>query len=382
MSKRQRQSLPRYLLEVVLTICGVLTHVSSLAAQSTTRVQRPVPTDTRFEGIRLLIRQLMEEQALPSVAIAVAQNGDIIWEEAFDWADRERMIAATPHTMYSLASISKPITATGLMKLVEQGKVDLDRPANEYLGAGKITGLAGDAARATVRRILSHTAGLPLHYQFFYENAGYDRPSMDETITRYGILVNPPEEVFEYSNLGYGIVDHIIARVSGQSYADFMRTEVFAPLGMMRTSIHIGPGLEPFAAARYDSKLQPIPFYDFDHPGSSAVFSSAHDLVRFGMLHLKTRLPDQRRILADSTINGMQRIATPGDTAAGYGLGWDITENDYGYRRISHGGGMPGVSTILNLYPSENLTIVVMTNKSGGGEAYCRGDRHHNAPEI
>jgi CubicO group peptidase (beta-lactamase class C family) len=294
------------------------------------------------------------------------RTAGLSWEEGFGWADRERMIAATPHTMYSLASISKPITATGLMKLVERGSVQLDRPINDYLGTGKLTGLAGDARGASVRRVLSHTAGLPLHYQFFYQNAGYSRPSMDETIERYGILVNPPGETFEYSNLGYGILDHVIARASGQSYADYMRTEVFLPLGMTRTSVDIATGLESYAAQRYDSKQRPIPFYTFDHPGGSAVYASAHDLIRFGMFHLKDRLSDQQRILADSTIDLMQRIHTPDTAGLQYGLGWIITRDDNGYHVVSHSGGMPGVATMLRLYPAENVAVVVLANKSGG----------------
>lgn len=324
----------------------------------------PAVARDQFDTVRALIGRAIAD-GVPSIAVAVAKDGRIVWEEGFGWADRERQVSANEHTMYSLASISKPMTATGLMKLVERGTVQLDRPANEYLGAGRLTGVAGDVAQATVRRVMSHTAGLPLHYQFFYTSAGYDRPSMDTTISRYGIVVNPPGDVYQYSNLGYGILDHIISRVSGRSYADYMRTEVFLPLRLTHTSVDIGPGLERFAAQRYDSKQRPIPFYTFDHPGGSAVYSSAHDLVRFGMFHLKNRLPDQERILADSTIDAMQRIHTP-DTSSGYGLGWLIARDDNGYRRVSHSGGMPGVATVLNLYPAENLAIAVMTNKSDG----------------
>jgi beta-lactamase family protein len=188
---------------------------------------------------------------------------------------------------------------------------------------------------------------------------------MDTTISRYAILVNPPGDVFQYSNLGYGIVDHIISRVSGRSYADYMRSEVFQPLGLTHTSVDIGPGLESFVAQRYDAKLRPIPFYTFDHPGGSAVYSSAHDLVRFGMFHLKSHLPDQQRILADSTIDAMQRIHTPDSTNGGYGLGWLIAPDENGYRKVSHTGGMPGVNTVLALYPSENLAVVVLANQVG-----------------
>ena len=130
-----------------------------------------------LDAVRARIRFLVDSSKVPSISLAVARDGRIVWEESFGYADLERQIKATPATLYSMASISKPIAATGIMKLVEQGRIDLDRPANDYLGNGKITGLAGDAAGATVRRLLSHTAGLPLHYRFFYEGGSTTRPS-------------------------------------------------------------------------------------------------------------------------------------------------------------------------------------------------------------
>ncbi len=317
----------------------------------------------QFDSVRAVIRRAIDG-GLPSIAVAVAKDGRIIWEEGFGMANRERGIRAGPHTMYSLASISKPFTATAVMKLVEQGKIQLDRPANDYLGAARITGLAGDASRVTVRQVMSHTAGLPLHWQFFYSNADYRRPEMDTTISRYGIVVYPPGTVYHYSNLGYGILDYIVSRASGRSYAEYMSDEIFTPLGLTHTSVDIARGLERHAAQRYDATLKPIPFYTFDHPGGSAVYSSAHDLVRFGMFHLKNRLPGQQRILADSTVDAMQRIQTP-DTTNGYALGWGVARDDNGYRKVAHTGGMPGVNTVLNLYPSENLAVVVLANQSG-----------------
>jgi CubicO group peptidase (beta-lactamase class C family) len=100
----------------------------------------------------------------------------VLWEEGFGWADRANRIPATPHTLYSLASISKPITSTGLMILQERGLLDLDRPIDDYLGDAKLTARVGSAADATVRRVANHTAGLPLHYQFFYADQPHRPP--------------------------------------------------------------------------------------------------------------------------------------------------------------------------------------------------------------
>src|SRR5689334_22599427 len=146
-------------------------------------------SDDLFARVRELIRTQLVERALPSLAVAVARDGVILWEEGFGWADRANRIPATPHTLYSLASISKPITATGLMILRERGLLDLDRPIDDYLGGAKLTARVGSAADATVRRVANHTAGLPLHYHFFYADEPYLRPPMEETIRRYGNLI-------------------------------------------------------------------------------------------------------------------------------------------------------------------------------------------------
>jgi CubicO group peptidase (beta-lactamase class C family) len=315
-----------------------------------------------FAPVRELIRTRLVEQVIPSLTVAVARDGEILWEEAFGWADRENRIPATEHTMYSLASISKPITATGLMLLKEQGKLELDRPINDYLGEAKLTARIGDAADATVRRVANHTAGLPLHWHFFYEDEPYRRPSMDETIRRYGHLVTPPGEKHQYCNLGYGVMDYVIARLSGKSYIDFMRESVFLPLGMTRASVDIGPGLEPHAATRCGSDGRPIAFYTFDHPGGSAVYCSAHDLVRFGMYHLKAHLSDQKAILTDETLDEMQVATADLGNGSGYGFGWATNEDKLGYRCVSHGGGMGGVATSLQLIPTEKLVVVALAN--------------------
>jgi CubicO group peptidase (beta-lactamase class C family) len=335
----------------------------ALGAQRAGRADAAI-APAALDSLRAHIRRVMDSTKTPSIAVAVAKNGRIIWEEGFGVADVDRHASATPTTLYSMASISKPITATGLMKLVEQGKIDLDRPANDYLGSAKITGPAGEPApAATVRRVMSHTAGLPLHYRFFYAGGSVTRPSMDEAITRYAVTVFPPGAVYNYSNLGYGVLEEIIAKVSGRPYEEFMRDEVFKPLGMTTTTIGTGAGLVN-SAVRYTAQGAPIALYDFDHRGASAVYPSAHELVRFGMFHLKNHLKDQRPVLKDSTLDAMHRLATPGDTANGYGLGWLIS-TEQGMRVVSHTGGMPGVATSLKLYPQHNVVIVALANTSG-----------------
>ncbi len=186
--------------------------------------------------------------------MALAHDGKMIWEQAWASADKEAKIAATPDTMYSLASITKTLTSTGLMILVERGKVRLDAPVDDYLGGPKLRAFSFNARDATVRRIANHTAGLPMHAQSFYTDESRHAPAIEESIRRYGILVRPPGERFDYSNFGYAILARVIANVSGQRYEEFMRKEVFAPLGMLKTGFPTG--FTPQQAIRYSPAEQ------------------------------------------------------------------------------------------------------------------------------
>ena len=322
-----------------------------------------------FAAVRAYINKTIAEKLLPSVSIAVAKDGKIIWEEAFGWADREKMIPATPATMYALASLTKPYTSTGVMELVEQHKIDIDHPINEYLGSAPLTAIVGDASGATVRRVLCHTSGLPIHSVNLLGN-GDQVPPMADTIRRYGALVNPPGQYFDYSNLGYGALGYMTSLVSQLDWKDYMRDKVFLPLGLLHTSVGIGPGLEDYAVARYDKGNRRLPAFAADTPGASTIWSSAHDVVRFGMFQLKDHLPDQRAILTDAALDLLKKPATGGVPSAGtmlgrksYGLGWFIDPDDHGYTVLSHEGAGLGATTTLEIFPTEDLAIVVLINQ-------------------
>jgi CubicO group peptidase (beta-lactamase class C family) len=341
---RQLLNKPSFTASVLLALAGA----SPCAAQVQPAHDQSNKVD--FSKARQFIQEYMTERSIPSIAVAVARRGEILWEEGFGWADRENRIPATEHTMYYMASVDKSFTAMALMILQERKQLDLDRPVNDYLGAAKLNSPAWNPAEATVRRVANHTAGLTT---FNPRNP----LSMDETIHRYGVLFWPPGEHFDYSNLGFKILDDVVARVSGNSYSNFLRAEIFWPLGMTHASVGIGPGLEKFIAQRYDttSGLRP--------PRGGGVYCSAHDLARFGMFCLKAHLRDQKRILSDAAIDRM--YDSPVSMGAGetkYSLGWSIDENLYGYRGILAQGGTSAAQAWLRLIASEDLAVVALAN--------------------
>ncbi len=292
--------------------------------------------------------------SVPSVAYGIARGNETLLIGAAGFADKELGVLATSSTPYALASVTKPMTATAIAVLAERGLVDLDAPINEYLGDSKVIAMVGNADDATIRRAANHSAGLPMHHQYFYEDEPYRRPAFDETIRRYCRLFSPPGERYLYSNLGFGLLDYVIERVSGQSYGQFMAEEVFAPLGMAHASIGGTVG----RARSYGGDGVAYPPYGFDHPGASEAFGSVEDLLVFGRFHLG----HGAALLSPENRVEMQRSTMNVSGANGYGLGWAINEDRFGLRFISHSGGMSGVNTLLRLVPELDLVIVILVN--------------------
>ena len=362
MTNHRRRPAQRFNRLPVSLCLAFLSALCAVGCQS----EAPAAREYDFSKAEALMEKAVSSTQVPSITVAVSQGGKILWEKAVGFANIEKGIEATPATSYSLASISKPITATGLMILMERGLVDLDKPANDYLGESKLRSYSGNAEEATVLRILNHTSGLATHWHFFYADEPYPRPSMDETIRRYGILIFPPGTQYMYSNLGYGIVDYLIERISGRPYPQFMDEEVFGPLGMTDSAVFLEPGPEERVAQRYSGREKLIPFYDFDHRGASAVYCSARDLLRFGMFHLKDKLSGQKKIIKDKTIDLMKSRRDPEVEANEYRLGWSRSQLAK-YEAFSHGGGMPGVSTNLLLIPELDIALVLLCNARFGG---------------
>src|SRR5690606_27239316 len=161
---------------------------------------------------------------------------------------------------------------------------------------------------ATVRRVASHTSGLPLHHQFYYssDRAGgrpghvaIEPPPPTTTRERYGVLVSAPGEQYRYSNLGFGLLGEAVAHVAGEPFPAAMRTLVLDPLELRHTFVGRPPRTAGVTALRYDAGGQPLPDYGFDHDGASAFYGSAHDLVRFGMFQLGHAPAEQQALLSD-----------------------------------------------------------------------------------
>jgi CubicO group peptidase (beta-lactamase class C family) len=343
-------------MRTLLLLVSMIPLLTTACAEDST-----VVFDARFSEVRALIIEQVNEEKVPSIAVAVAEDGRIIWEEAFGFSDIEARVHANPRTMYKVGSISKTITATGLMLLVEEGLVDLDAPAINYLPEHiRPRVFEGELEDITVRLLLNHRAGMPAYDESFYEDYYEGQRPFAETVRRYGIVVYPPGWSFIYCNLGYQMLGSIITQISGTSYADFIERRVFAPLGMTESRVYEGQSLRKPFSANYTQNFERIPPYLSGHPGAGGNYASAHDLIRFAMFHLLDHLPDQEAILSDESVKAMQAAAPPSHVP--YAIGWFIEADEHGFDSVYHGGEEPGADAFMRIFPGEDVAAVILCN--------------------
>lgn len=325
-----------------------------------------IATAAEFDAARAAVREHIVKQRVPGMSVAVWRQGRIVWQEGFGWADLERRIPATEHTMFDVASVTKTMAAVGLMTLVQSGRLELDRSANDYLGSHALQSRGVDANAITLRHLANHTSGLQGGDQVFFGDSAAQVPSTGAVIDRYGFAFVEPGASYRYSNLGYGVLGQVLAQTTGRRFDEFMRQEIFLPLGMTRSSIELAADLQPYAATRYDMDRQPIPVSRSALPAAGSAYASAHDIARFGLFLAKRRLADQSAVLSDASIDAMLRdpVAT-GKAGVEYGIGL-VREQLGGYEIVGHTGSSSGASAYLALVPSQDLGVVLLANANGG----------------
>lgn len=339
-----------------------------LVAQPTPPNVATVVAPEGFHEIRDVILGQVRSGEVPSMAVAVVRDGRIVWEEAFGWADVEQGTPATPETIYPLGSLSKSLTAMGIMLLVERGVLDLDDPVEKHLPAGSITVHEGQGADLTIRRVMQMRGGIPHGWATYGDSL--DPPTILEHLGSSGIVVFPPGEVELYSNNAYGVLEAVIAGAAGRDFGEFMRSEVLEPLGMWNSFATLTPELVDRAAVRYEATGERLPFrqYHFIPQGSAGGFASVHDLALYALFHLGTPDPGQYPILTDETLQRMHHEKAPrsqslmalgwGSVSLGGNLGWLVSNGSIG-----------GANSMLTLIPEEDFAVAVLANISSSSLA-------------
>lgn len=312
----------------------------------------------------------LEKYRVPGVGVALIRQGEVVYMRGFGMADAAAGVPVTVQTGFNIGSISKTVAAWGLMKLVEEGKLDLDAPVSRYLKRWQIPKSDFNPDGVTLRRLLSHTAGLSLHgYPGFGPNDTL--PSVVESLNGATngsgpvTIIHEPGSKWKYSGGGYTIAQLLVEEVTGQPFADYMRKAILEPLGMTRSDYTLSPTILAHSAKAYDELGGETPNPRFTAMAAAGLHTTTADLALFACAAVadgKGLLPG-RGVLKPETL--MSMIA-PAANSPRYGLGYSIDQDIPNVTRVGHGGSNRGWQAHFHVVPATGDGLVVVTNASNG----------------
>jgi serine beta-lactamase-like protein LACTB, mitochondrial len=350
--------------------CSHRIHLAILVALCCAVPARCVAQDSKLAPhkraqIEAAISKFMASTHVPGVSVAVVENGEYEWAKGFGFADLENNVPTSEHTLFRLASISKPLTATAALQLWERGQLDLDAPVQKYCPS-----FPQKPSPISTRQVLGHLGGIR-HYKSGSQEdlEGGNTKHFDDSI-QAGLnffkddpLVAQPGTSFHYSTQGYTLVGCVIEGASSAKYVDFMRQNVFLPAKMDQTRADDRFAVIPYRTRFYEKTnsgaVRNADFLDSSYkiPGGGWL-SSAEDMARFEVAILNDKL------IRRATRDLMWTPLKPSDGSQNtYGLGWGWGKpNEREAAGVGHTGGQQGTSTAFVIAPDQREGVVVLAN--------------------
>jgi CubicO group peptidase (beta-lactamase class C family) len=331
-----------------------------------------------LDDIQHRLDALARRHRVPGATLAISR-GDELLDFATGVLNLRTQVPATTDSVFQIGSNTKIMTTTLIMQLVDDGKVELDAPVQDYVPSFELAVPGAD--QITVRQLLTHTSGIQGdHFE------GYGRG--DEAIGRYveslrGLgLVHPPGQLWSYCNTGFVLAGYVAEQVTGLPYHQLLRERISGPAGLASVAVLV----EDMAAARMavghltgaDGRPAVAPTVIMEYaaaPAGSRTAATAADLARFTRIHLAGGLlPDGSPLLSAGSAAAMQSVQheqpPSSDAPRWQGLGWMLSDWGGGVRVIGHGGGTIGQTSFLQAIPEQDLVITLLTNADAGEQLW------------
>lgn len=314
-----------------------------------------------FTSVDQQIESALKKSGTPGAALVVVRDGKIIHARGYGYADLESHLAANPETAWPIASITKILTAIGVMQLVEAGKVSLTADVNKYLKRAKVSNTFKVPIR--VADLLRHTSGLDELPGRRFERPN-DVPSLDKFLSTHLVRYRAPGEFTSYSSYGMSLAGLLIEDVSGVDYSNYIDAHIFKPLGMKSARIMTKSGDEKNLAIPYeieDGKAQRMNYEWYATPPVASAVVSANDMGKL-LIDLTS---DKPNLLSRSTLQQMfSTQATLHPSVPGWGYGFQLDEFN-GNKIAEHGGDIGGFAGLLSLVPEKRLGMFIMHHGEG-----------------
>ena len=346
------------------------------------------PQKLNLKGFDTFITKTMEEWKVPGLGISIVKDGKVIFSKGFGFRDVKKGLKVTPKTLFAIGSCSKAFTAVTMGILVDEGKLDWNKPVREYLPSFKLKDPFA-TERMTPLDLVCHRSGLPRHDLMWYGSSA----TRQEIIDRLQYL-EPSKDfrtTFQYQNLMFVTAGYMVGKVAGTTWEKFVQDRILEPLSMDSSNFSVEDSKKaPDFALPYmekDDKVIEIPFRNIDTVGpAGSINSDVTDMAGWLLLNLNKGKFGEKQIISEKSlkeIHSPQMVSSKSyiyDEVfySTYGMGWGITSYR-GHLMLSHGGGIDGFTARVTFMPRDNIGMVILTNMGGnpvpGIVAYNAYDR-------
>jgi CubicO group peptidase (beta-lactamase class C family) len=319
------------------------------------------------------IERVFRRSESPGLAVGVVIDQELVYAKGFGVTNIETGGEVTPRTLFHMASITKPFVATSIVQLFEQERLSLDDRIVEYLPYFEMKDER--YATLTIRQFLTHSSGMPDVEDYHWDEPEYDEGALERfvrSLTDRELLFEPGEK-FTYSNMAFEVLGDLIAKVSGQSFADYVKEHILLPLGMNDSSILIGdvdPALLASGHVLEGGRTQVTGHYAYNrrHGPSSCLYSNVVDMSRWAIANMNRGELEGRRILDASSYELLWapavEVGVRDNKLVHVGLSWFLSEQA-GYEKVFHGGADIGYQTDLVMVPDAGVAVIVLSNYFG-----------------
>lgn len=377
-----RRRLPQAVTGIpILTGALLAAAITGVGAWQPIHAQSAAPHDPALQRVLAElepeIARAMTDGRIPSLTMALTAGDEILWSRGFGNANLRTRTPATPETVYIIASTLKPMIATVVMQLVEEGLIGLDDPVSPHLGDLAIRG-EDPSTPITVRHLLTHTSGLRGGFSSVPVWADSVPMPMDTFLRERLVVEGPPGEEVRYSNPGFTVLGRLIEELTGSPLQEVVRARIWEPLGMTSTAFAPTPVMEEVLAVPYSPDPEtgaqvPLARVRFAEWPAGGAWGTVVDQARWvaASLALTHPVEEEGRLLSPETARLMQTLNSPdftgpmaggwGGTGAGYGLAW-WTATLNGDRYIAHSGSVGGYTAFTHGNVDRRLGVAILTN--------------------
>jgi CubicO group peptidase (beta-lactamase class C family) len=372
--------LSRPEVRILIPALLILSLLGCSSTPTTTQITPLFDTDLSRELDREIERVFRESDA-PGLAVGVVKDMELVYATGFGVMNLKTGEEVTPRTVFHMASITKPFVATAIVQLLEQKKLSLDDRIVEYLPYFEMEDER--YATLTIRQFLTHSSGMPDVEDYCWDKPEYDEGALERyvrSLTDQELLFEPGEK-FTYSNMAFEVLGDLIAKVSGQSFADYVKEHILQPLDMNDSSILIGD-VDPALLANGHVKgwlgrtrVTDHYAYNRSHGPSSCLYSNVVDMSRWAIANMNRGELEGSRILDELSYELLWTPALEGVRVSGdnrpvhVGLSWFLSEKA-GNQIVSHGGRDTGYRANFVLYPDVGGAIVLLSNYSDPDDTF------------